>query len=91
MDLAMSVDAQLNTSLQCAQVAKKVNGTLAYFRNSASSRSREVTVIPYSVLARSHLKYCVHFWAPHYRKDIEALDCVQRRATKMVRGLEYKF
>ena len=72
MDLAMSVDAQLNTSLQCAQVAKKVNGTLAYFRNSASSRSREVTVIPYSVLARSHLKYCVHFWAPHYKKDIEA-------------------
>jgi len=70
MDLAMSVDAQLNTSLQCAQVAKKVNGPLAYFRNSASSRSREVTVIPYSVLARSHLKYCVHFWAPHYRIDI---------------------
>ena len=91
MDLAMSVDAQLNTSLQCAQVAKKVNGTLAYFRNSVSSRSREVTVIPYSVLARSHLKYCVHFWAPHYRKDIEALDHVRRRATKMVRGLEYKF
>ncbi|RMC12603.1 hypothetical protein DUI87_10125 [Hirundo rustica rustica] len=65
-------------SQQCAQVAKRANGILAWIRNGCGQQEQGGHSSPVLALVRPHLECCVQFGAPQFRKDVEMLECIQK-------------
>ena len=74
---------------QRALAVQKANCILGCIKRIVVSRLRELILSVYSVLVRLHLEYCIQVWSSEYGGDMHLLDCVQRRATKMIQGMEH--
>jgi len=86
-DLGVIVSSELKNHGQCVEQCKKANKILGYISRSFEYKSKDIILPLYKSLVRPHLEYAVQFWSPYLKKDIELLERVQRRATKMVPNL----
>ncbi|RMC09754.1 hypothetical protein DUI87_13546 [Hirundo rustica rustica] len=87
-ELEVLVDAKLNMSQQCP--GSQEDHVLGCIRHSIANQSREVLVPLCFALVQPHLESWGQFCVPHYKKDINLLESLQRRAAKIVKGLEGK-
>ena len=75
-------------AMQVEKVVKKAYGMLAFISRGIEFKNWQVMLTLYRTLVRPHLEYSVQFWLPHYQKDVEALERVQKRFTRMLPGME---
>ena len=89
-DLGVIIQNDLKCTQQCIKVVNTANRVLGMIRRSFMCKDREIILQLYKSLVRPHLEYCVQAWRPHLQKDIDLIEGVQRRATKMISNLKNK-
>ena len=86
-DLGVTMDANMKVSEQCRIAASNANQVLGMIRRNITYKDKSLIVPLYKAIVRPHLEYCIQAWSPYLRKDIDMLEKIQRRATKLIPGL----
>ena len=78
------IRSDLKCSSQCMKAVNTANRVLGMIRRTFSVKDKKIILLLYKALVRPHLEYSVQAWRPHFRGDIDLLEGVQRRATKLI-------
>ena len=83
-DLGVVISKDLKPKEHIKEIVKKANQTLGMLRRTFVHIDKDIFLLIYKSLVRPLLEYCHTAWSPYLAQDINLLERVQRRATKMV-------
>ena len=87
-DIGVIIDSNLEFEKHINQKINKANSIMAVIRRSFTTLNQHNFVPLYKALVRSHLDYAISIWSPYKQKYKDAIENVQRRATKQLPGMK---
>ena len=88
-DLGVQMDSELKFHEQTSAAIKKANSILGLIKKTFTNLDEKILPLLYKTMVRPHLEYCNVVWGPHYKLDQQAIEKVQRRATKLVQDIRH--
>ena len=89
-DLGVLINDKCTPEDHVIAVAKKANGILGQIRRTTVNRSVDMVTRLYKTYVRPIVESSVQAWDPWLRRDIDIIEKVQRRATKLASGIRSK-
>ena len=87
-DIGVIIDNKLSFSDHLAEKINKANRIMGLIRRTFIAMDEDIFRCLWVALVRPHLEYANQVWAPYLVKDVEAIENVQRRATKLIPTLK---
>ncbi|XP_071160785.1 uncharacterized protein B0403.1-like [Mytilus edulis] len=87
-DLGVNIDSKLKFDKHIQTQVNKVNQLVGLIRRSFKYLDYKSFCLLFKSLAGPHLAYASSVWSPYKKKDIDSVENVQRRVTKMLRNLK---
>ena len=69
------------------------NQILGLIKRNITYKDKKLIIPLYKAIVTPHLEYCIQAWRPYYKKDIDTLELIPRRATEIIpelRDLSYE-
>ena len=92
-DIGVTIDRNLTFEKHIQIQINKANQILGLMRRAFLPLDNRTFSLLFKALVRPHLEYASSVWSPYKKKDINSIENVQRRATRMllqIKNLEYE-
>ena len=94
IDLGIILTFDFKFSTQSSHSAAKANAILSMLKKTFITRDVEIWATLYRTYVRPHLEFAISAWRPYLKRDIQVIEKVQRRATRIpttLKDQDYNF